>query len=166
MHSFSAILGGGIVNVPGSKATPLLSNGPTNFFLAGFAPDGFMLWLKTWGGPSHSYVSGLTYDPAGKLYCCGGFLGVVDFDPSPGKELARCADPGSSNSYISTFDTNGNYEGVEILSDYGNVIVGLFQGDLIISAYHKQVLSPWNWGKNGDDSPLIRPYGCIIKQSK
>jgi len=92
---------------PGSGTDLHTSNGDADCSISKFDPDGIFIWARTWGGSEFDYTGNLDFDNAGNVYCAGTFRTVVDFNPGTGTDTR--ASNGNSDSYISKFDSDGNY---------------------------------------------------------
>jgi len=64
-------------------------------------------WARTWGGSDWDNGKGVAVDGSGNAYVAGYFMGTVDFDPGPG--VANRASAGSSDIFISKFDSAGSF---------------------------------------------------------
>ncbi len=117
------------------------SNGDTDAFLSKFEPvQGDFQWARTWGGPSSEAGFRVDSDPYGNVCVAGSFQGTdVDFDPDVGTDLH--SSNGSSDAYLTRFDTNGIFQwartwgGEESDSGYGVAISDL--GCLYVSGWFK-----------------------------
>jgi hypothetical protein len=62
-------------------------------FLSKFEPNGDFAWVRTWGSEYNEYANfrvngrGVAADKFGNVYLTGDFMGTVDLDPDPSKEL-------------------------------------------------------------------------------
>lgn len=66
----------------GPSAVTLTLDGPTDGFVAKYAPDGTLAWAKRIGGPSSDEAFGVAIDPSGNPIVTGVFDGSVTFDSS------------------------------------------------------------------------------------
>lgn len=76
-------------------------NGYFNTFLAKYAPDGTLKWVKTSGGNYDDVAWGLTMDNAGKIYIGGEFNDALIF---AGSQLSTT---GSSDVFVACYDSLG-----------------------------------------------------------
>jgi hypothetical protein len=58
--------------------TPVLSKGESDAFVARIAPDGKLLWVKTYGGERADAAYGVDTDAAGNVVVAGGFETTID----------------------------------------------------------------------------------------
>ncbi len=58
--------------------TPVLSRGESDAFVARIAPDGKLLWVKTYGGERADAAYGVDVDAAGNIVVAGGFETRID----------------------------------------------------------------------------------------
>jgi hypothetical protein len=58
--------------------TPVLSKGESDVFVARLAPDGKLLWVKTYGGDRADAAYGVDVDAAGNVVVAGGFETSID----------------------------------------------------------------------------------------
>ncbi|MFS8159219.1 MAG: hypothetical protein ACMG6E_03225, partial [Candidatus Roizmanbacteria bacterium] len=92
---------------PSGSVSNQTSVGLDDPFLSKFNSDGTYAWTKTWGGTSNDFSFNLRVNSTNDVYIIGSFQGTVDFDPSGATNSIISA--GSEDSYVSKFDTNGNY---------------------------------------------------------
>jgi hypothetical protein len=62
----------------------LSSNGQNDAFIAKYAPNGDLLWAKSFGGQNHDGIVRLAINENGDIAVCGYFVYTVDFDPGLG----------------------------------------------------------------------------------
>jgi len=94
--------------------------GPTgnynDAFLVKYDSSGTYQWGHTWGASEDDEAMGCGVDSSGNIYVAGTYKWNVDFDPGPDVEQ-----PGyfwDDDSFLSKFDSSGNFQWVEI---WGNV---------------------------------------------
>jgi hypothetical protein len=63
-------------------------------------------WGHSWGANDYDNVSSVAVDDQGFVYAVGTFYSVVEFDP---EGYGRMTSRGSSDPYMSKFDSNGNW---------------------------------------------------------
>ncbi len=80
-----------------------------------FDPSGNYLWSQVWGGNQHEEVFCVSVDLNNNVYVVGQFGNyseppgyTVDFDPGSGIDNHICN--GSSDCFISVYDSNGSYQ--------------------------------------------------------
>lgn len=76
-------------------------------FLSKFNADGTHVWTRAWGSTSNDFSFNLRVNEDDDVYIIGSFQGTVDFDPSGTTNSIVSA--GSEDSYVSKFDSDGNY---------------------------------------------------------
>jgi hypothetical protein len=90
-------------------------------------------WARTWGSENSDQAWAVTTDDEGNIYVGGPFQGTTDFDPSP-LEAIRTLYPspqGGDDSYISKFDSEGNFIWVRTMGgDYDDLISAITIDDL------------------------------------
>ncbi len=110
--------------------------GRTRGFLSSIDSSGEIQWTRVWGVAGR----GLALDSVGNVYVSGVFSDRVDFDPGNG--VTERTNEGRSDSYLSKFDSNGDFlwvrswggdasgEAIDVAADRrGNVYVcGRFRG--------------------------------------
>ena len=94
---------------PGPVAFNLTSNGNHDIFITKFNKDGLFVWAKNIGGELDDRGYQILFDPTGNGYICitGSFRGIVDFDP--GEQNYIMDSSVSGGSFISKFDSDGNF---------------------------------------------------------
>jgi hypothetical protein len=98
---------------PGPGIDVRYSSGGTDVFISKFDPDGNYISAITWGGLHDDIVDGMLIDHSNSIWVGGRFGGTVDFDPGPGVDEHTAA-PEPYGSYLSRFDLEGDYLGVQI----------------------------------------------------
>jgi hypothetical protein len=93
---------------PGSGVDDHTSNVGPDAFLSKFDANGDFLWARTWGGSGADTGSGVDVDTSGNAFVTGHFENEVDFDP--GSPVDNHTSNGQFDSYLSKFDSNGNFE--------------------------------------------------------
>lgn len=86
--------------------TNFYSDSITSCFIAKYDEQGALLFAKSWGGTSESFVISTVRDAAGNMYVSGLYYGPTDFDPGPAVNSGTYA--GSGDVYLSKFDPQGN----------------------------------------------------------
>ncbi len=93
MYSDGAAFGSAILTSP---------LGYFNIFLAKYAPDGSLIWIKTAGGDYDDVAWSITKDNAGKIYITGEFNAYAHFD-----NIALTT-TGKANIFVACYDESGN----------------------------------------------------------
>lgn len=97
MYKDSAIFGSSI----------LLSHlGYFNIFLAKYAPDGSLIWVKSSGGDYDDVAWAMTLDNSNKIYITGEFNASAYFD------TIQVITTGQSNIFVACYNNSGNIEWV------------------------------------------------------
>ncbi|MFH1676924.1 MAG: SBBP repeat-containing protein [bacterium] len=86
--------------------------GHDDAFLNKFDSSGNYLWGRLWGGAKDDDAIGVAADNSGHVFVIGIFSDVVDFDPGPG--VVEYVSNGYTDSYISEFDSAGNFIDVRV----------------------------------------------------
>ncbi len=92
---------------PGKTGLSLVSAGGTDAFIAKYAPDGALIWVKALGGLGADQVTALAVDRSGAIYAAGSFSFSVDFDPGP--STATLVSSGQEDAFLLHLDRDGNY---------------------------------------------------------
>ncbi len=64
------------------------------------------------------FATGVAVDAAGNRYVCGAFDGTQDFNPGVGSDVKTA--PGSTSTYITRFNADGNYAWTQIFGGSGD----------------------------------------------
>jgi len=91
-------------------------------------------WALTWGGNRSTIATAVTMDQNSNLYVGGYFQASTDFDPGPGEEWHSSkmgVQEYSIDGYVSRFDSDGNFQWVQVFGDTGNEAIYdiAFDGD-------------------------------------
>ncbi len=84
------------------------SNGLSDIFLSKFDTNGRWEWTKTWGSATYDHAFSVDTDQYGCVYVTGSFSESVEFNPDGGGLITS---QGERDSFLSKFDTNGNWMG-------------------------------------------------------
>ncbi|UOK43681.1 MULTISPECIES: T9SS type A sorting domain-containing protein [Flavobacterium] len=103
-----------------------LTSGSGSLFLAKYESNGTLIWAKKIAGtsfpinaiPDSDQSFNLALDSNGDLILSGTFFGTVDFDPGPA--VVTVSPNGSSDVFISKFDSNGNFVWVKNMGGAGS----------------------------------------------
>ncbi|MFH1675848.1 MAG: SBBP repeat-containing protein [bacterium] len=93
---------------PGPEIDEHSSNGMEDAILSKFNSTGEFQWALTWGGEGPDYGLSVSVDNQGSIYVAGEFWDTVDFDPGPG--IDEHFHPGNWATFLSKFDSNGNFQ--------------------------------------------------------
>ncbi len=102
---------------PGPGTSEYTSNGGVDAYLSKFDADGNFVWARTWGGSyngTYDYYdyyesgAGVVIDSSGYVYVTGIFGDTVDFDPGP--DIEEHTADGTTDAFLSKFDSNGNFQ--------------------------------------------------------
>ena len=92
--------------------------GENDVYLCKFDSDGDFQWARTWGSDYlGDSVSDVAVSDSGGVYVAGVFTGMTDFEPGPFTDIYIAN--GQEDAYLSFFDTNGNYLGVQVWGGFG-----------------------------------------------
>ena len=89
---------------------PPYHSGAADAFLCKYDKNGNFIWVKTWGSAApegDNCTYSLPIDSSGNIYPSGMFTGTVDFDPGSG--VAQFTSNNTTDSFLSSFDPNGNF---------------------------------------------------------
>jgi hypothetical protein len=97
------------------------SNGAEDVYVSKFDQNGNFIWCQTWGGSETDYGFTVTVDNStNNIYACGFYSGTVDFDPGTGEDPHSTVNPYSMETYVSSFDSNGNFRWAKTWAGYGS----------------------------------------------
>lgn len=117
-----------------TKAPIIISNGFSDVFFAKFNQNGSLLWSKSFGGKSADFGFGMAINSKGQVYLIGEYASTVDFDP--GIPVDEHSSKNGPNTFISKFDSLGNYQKVITIKsegiDHGNSITIDQHDDIIV----------------------------------
>lgn len=116
-----------------------------NAFIAVYDQSGAILWAVPAADPANfkQYAWNVHMNSAGEVYSFGRYSGILDFDPTSGKDEVQASDQGSM--YIQKFDADGKYLWVKVLPIFaipyqiaersnGNILVaGKMNGDTVLT---------------------------------
>ncbi len=102
----------------GIAFSELSAEGLTDFFVAKYAPDGELEWIRSAGGPSFDRAQGIAVDDSGNVYVTGYFWGSIRFfnEPSSGFGILELPatgntdDPDRRELLVAKLDVDGNWE--------------------------------------------------------
>ena len=97
MYSNAAVFGSQTLTAP---------NGYFNSFLAKYAPDGTLVWVKTSGGDYDDLAWSLTIDNSNKIYVTGEFNAYAHFDG------IAIPTTGSADVFVACYDDSGTIQWV------------------------------------------------------
>ncbi len=89
----------------GSKS--LISQGGKDIFVQKVAPDGHLIWAKSFGGNGNDIPYNIKTDIADNIYVTGLFRDTVVFDPAGGGP--PLISKGATNVFILKLDSDGNF---------------------------------------------------------
>lgn len=132
------------VYITGTFSTPVLavgtksvgnaggSNGTTDMFLAKYAADGSITWLKSFGGLKDDYAADLAIGPGGNLYLAGNYSsGFINFGSTTlysqfKKAFVAALDSSGSALWAKAGETKGKAEAVAVTAANDIYIAGGF----------------------------------------
>ena len=86
----------------GPGATTLTAAGTADAYIAKYAPDGGLLWVRQFGGTQGEVTTSVRLDPAtGSLYATGTFVGSTDFT---GDGVTDLTSAGNSDVFVVRLD--------------------------------------------------------------
>ena len=93
---------------PGPEVLLLASAGSEDIFVTKLDTNGNLVWARTMGGPRSDEGSGLAVDGSGNVYVTGRFSETADFGPSSNGSPLLGISAGSSDIFVTKFDSAGN----------------------------------------------------------
>lgn len=116
----------------------LLSSGSDDIFISKLNRGGNFVWAKTIRGLGQDNGTSIVTDAVGNVYTTGSFQGTDDFDP--GNAIVQLTAAGSTDQYISKWDSAGNYMWAKAIggsgSDVGKAIaIDLVSGSLYTGGF-------------------------------
>ena len=118
--------------------TPVLSKGESDAFVARIAPDGKLLWVKTYGAERADSAYGVDVDAAGNIVVAGGFETRIDL----GGGVFKTA--GYMDGFFLKLDPSGahvwsrRWGGKD--QDVGLAVAALAEGDAFVSGAYRYTL--------------------------
>lgn len=126
---------------PGASGGMVYGNNRDDMFLLALDSTGAYRWGYSFGGEFHEIVGDIGVGDSA-VYLVGTYTDTTDFDPGPG--LDTLISDGWRSTFISTFDTSGNYLGA------GNFRGGAYSS---LSVYEKEVVTVGQYFWRGDFDP-------------
>ena len=125
--------------LPGQGEKIETAEGGTDCFISKLDYDGKSVWAKTWGGKGFEYTTGLDIDEDGNAYVLGRYdSALVDFDPGPNKVTNE---PGKVGSFISKFDSDGNFQWVRTWQKEINFnAIKCFEGGIFLAGWVSDIV--------------------------
>jgi hypothetical protein len=105
---------------PGPGLAEFTSNGQLDAYINKLDKDGKLLWVRTWGGTDNESADGVIADITSGVFITGQFKGLVDFDPVNDRLDEHYQS--HTSSYLSKFDSDGNYYWVKIWGSAGGSV--------------------------------------------
>jgi len=84
------------------------SNGSADIFLSKFDSNADFVWARTWGSTGMEISYSVGFDSNDDVFVVGYFSSTVDFDPGAGVD--NHTTNGSTDSFLTKLDSDGNYE--------------------------------------------------------
>jgi hypothetical protein len=100
---------------PGPGIVALSGAGGDDIFVSKLDGAGNFVWARPMGGSNTDRAYGIAVDSAGNVFTSGEFLGIADFDPSPGvynltvPPLPDHLSGVGGDAFISKLDSGGNF---------------------------------------------------------
>jgi len=107
-----------VYNYISNKLVTNISNGSYDVFLTKYNSNGKLIWAKSFGGKYEDIGNGISVDSKGFIFFIGSFTSKVDFDPGIHLDEHACS-LGGPNTFISKFDSQGNYQKVITIGSLG-----------------------------------------------
>ena len=104
---------------PGPEVLLLASAGSEDIFVTKLDTNGNLVWARTMGGPRSDEGSGLAVDGSGNVYVTGRFSETADFGPSSNGSPLLGISAGSSDIFVTKFDSAGNSVWVQTAGGLG-----------------------------------------------
>lgn len=103
---------------PGTTILNLISIGSSDIFIQKFNGDGSLMWIKNIGGMLQEKGYCIASDIYNNFYVTGFFSGNVDFDP--GSEILELTSQGSSDMFILSMDSDGEFLWANQIGGFGS----------------------------------------------
>lgn len=124
---------------PNLGVTELISNGSRDVFVQKLDPNGNLVWVNQFGGPSTDEGSEIKVDEFGNVYTLGVFHGTVDFDP--GADSTFLTSSSGPDIFLQKLSPNGDFIWAKRIGgwgfDYGEDFVIDNQGNILIGGSFK-----------------------------
>ncbi len=114
----------------------LVSKGLWDIFIAKYAPDGKLIWVKSIGGDSYDVGYCLSIDSLNNLYIVGYFSDTVDFNPD--NDIYLTSSQGNLDGFLLKLASSGRFQWVRTFG--GN---GMDVANSIALCGHQIVISGW-----------------------
>lgn len=114
----------------------LVSAGHTDIFIAKYASNGALLWVRRAGGPGYDAAKGIAVDAAGNCYVTGAYEGVAYFDGST--SLTNTSPTSYADLFLVKYDPTGNLvwarsAGVSYATDEGTAVAVDGTGNVLVT---------------------------------
>ncbi|MCX6647718.1 MAG: hypothetical protein NTY09_15360 [bacterium] len=106
-------------------------------------------WARTWGAGNQDRGYGLVVDHEGSVYVTGSYYSNCDFDPGPGTDFHNSN--GNRDTFISKFDSSGNFQWVRTWDDSASFGGGA--QDITCDSDNNIYVSGYFFGNNVDFDP-------------
>ncbi len=103
---------------PGPDIDMHHSYGVGDAFISKFTADGDYIRSAVWGWPGYDFGNEIVADESDNIYVTGRYAETVDFDPGP-DVIEYSSNSGSSDNYLSKFDSDGNLVWVRVWGGSG-----------------------------------------------
>ena len=106
---------------PSGVASNFTSNGAGDVYLCKYNSDGYLQWVRTWGGACDEQPTRLAVDGFGSVYVSGVFMSMpCDFDPGSGVNELFSHGTNAKDAFFSKFDSNGCFLLARSCGDVGD----------------------------------------------
>ncbi|WP_165253388.1 hypothetical protein [Paludisphaera soli] len=145
----------------------LTSRGYLDPFVAKYAPDNTLVWVRRMGSEGRDTTGygtesgdALAVDAAGNVYVTGDFLGQADFGPF------TLSSSGSTDVYVAKLDPNGNFLwarswGRSATEDFGQAITVDDAGNVVSAGWNADITSN-GWIASGFEVRKYSPTGAEL----
>ncbi|MCU0963103.1 MAG: proprotein convertase P-domain-containing protein, partial [Pirellulaceae bacterium] len=151
---------------PGPGISPRFSAGDNDIFVVMLTAAGQLTWAQQYGSTGTDQGRAVAIDHAGRILVGGSFVGTVDFDPGPA--VMNRTSAGLSDGFVLQITSGGStiwarrFGGTAadaahaLAADRADraVVVGVSNGDVLLSAYSASGTLAWTRSFGGDASDL------------
>ncbi len=120
---------------PSAGVSNVTSRGMRDAFVSKFDSSANLQWAKAFGGPTRDDSEAIAVDGVGNVVVGGAFSGttLIDFDPGSGTSFLR--GKGASDSFVSKFDSSGNFSWARTFGGTGNENLYSLELDAVGNVY-------------------------------
>ncbi len=162
---------------PGTGVVMLPYAGADDMYVQCLDASGNLLWVHPFGSVNNDLGYGVALDSLDNVYLTGGFIGYMDFDPSPLTTYGATTAGGSMDAFVEVLYPDGTFKwfakiggtllessyGIDVYPDGSNVTTGRYSGTTDCDPGPNYViLQP---AGNGNRIYLLKLGACLASRS-